>query len=57
MTLTTSKEEQDLVRSYRLRAAASVNKPLGPAEFSEVVRAIERFSFEVVRSADGRDED
>lgn len=46
--LTTSKEEQDIVRSYELRAAAYVNKPLGLEEFSEVVRAIEQFWFEVV---------
>lgn len=46
--LTTSKEEQDIVRSYELKAAAFVNKPLGLAEFSEVVRAIEQFWFEIV---------
>lgn len=46
--LTTSREEQDIVRSYQLRAAAFVNKPLGLEEFSEVVQAIEQFWFEVV---------
>lgn len=53
--LTTSKEEQDIVKSYALKAAAFVNKPLGLAEFSEVVRAIEQFWFEIVLYPQGGD--
>lgn len=38
--LTSSREEQDLVRSYRLGVNAYVVKPVGFAEFVEAVRQI-----------------
>lgn len=46
--LTTSDEDQDILRSYQLHAAAYVRKPLGLEEFAKMVDSIERFWFEVV---------
>ncbi len=47
--LTSSKAEEDIVKSYELQAAAYVTKPVGLEGFGEIVRGIEDFWFTVVR--------
>jgi chemotaxis family two-component system response regulator Rcp1 len=47
--LTTSKAEEDIVKSYSLHANCYVTKPLGLPQFLEVVRSIEDFWFSIVR--------
>ena len=47
--LTTSQAEQDVVKSYRLRANAYVSKPVDLEQFLGVVKSIEQFWLEVVR--------
>ena len=49
VVVTTSDEDEDIIRSYQLHANAFVTKPIGLDEFGKVVRAIEDFWFEVVR--------
>lgn len=49
VVMTTSAEEADILRSYQLHANAYVTKPLGLDQFSEVVRSIESFWFQIVR--------
>ena len=46
--LTTSKAEEDIIRSYNLRANAYVTKPVGLQEFLRVIRALEEFWLAVV---------
>lgn len=46
--LTTSKAEQDVLASYRLRANAFVTKPVDLEQFLRVVRSIEQFWLEIV---------
>lgn len=46
--LTTSKAEEDVVKSYGLHANCYITKPVGFASFVEVVHAIESFWFGVV---------
>jgi len=47
--LTTSQAEEDVLRSYQLRANAYVTKPVDLEQFLEVVRSIESFWLEIVR--------
>jgi len=47
--LTTSQAEEDVLRSYQLRANAYVTKPVDLERFLEVVRSIESFWLEIVR--------
>lgn len=47
--LTSSKEEEDVLRSYDLQANAYVTKPVDLNEFGKIVKAIEGFWFSVVR--------
>jgi len=47
--LTTSKAEEDIIKSYSLHANCYVTKPLGLQQFLDVVRSIEDFWFSVVR--------
>jgi CheY-like chemotaxis protein len=47
--LTTSQAEEDVLRSYQLRANAFVTKPVDLEQFLEVVRSIESFWLEIVR--------
>jgi CheY-like chemotaxis protein len=47
--LTTSQAEEDVLRSYQLRANAFVTKPVDLERFLEVVRSIESFWLEIVR--------
>ena len=46
--LTTSHEEEDVVRSYKLHANCYVGKPLDVESFFDVVRSIENFWFQIV---------
>ncbi len=48
VVLTTSKEEEDIMRSYKLHANCYISKPVNLAEFHRVVRAIDSFWFQVV---------
>ncbi len=49
--LTTSRAEEDVVRSYKLGANCYVSKPLNLDEFVKVVGSIESFWFTVVEIA------
>lgn len=49
--LTTSRAEEDVVRSYKLGANCYVSKPLNLDEFVKVVGSIEAFWFTVVEIA------
>jgi two-component system, chemotaxis family, response regulator Rcp1 len=48
VVLTTSRAEQDVLRSYELSANCYITKPVGFEEFIEVVRSIESFWLLVV---------
>ena len=49
VVLTTSKAEEDIVRSYKLRANCFITKPVDLEQFMEVVRAVEDFWLCVVK--------
>ncbi len=49
VVLTTSRAEEDIIKSYRLGANCYITKPVGLAEFARVVNAIEDFWFTIVR--------
>jgi CheY-like chemotaxis protein len=46
--LTTSKAEEDVLRSYNLHANAYITKPVGLQRFMEVIRSLEGFWLAVV---------
>lgn len=48
VVLTTSREEEDVLRSYELHANCYVRKPLEVEGFFKVVRSIEEFWFQIV---------
>jgi CheY-like chemotaxis protein len=48
VVLTTSQAEEDVIRSYDLRANAYVTKPVGLQEFLRVIHALEEFWLAVV---------
>ena len=47
VVLTTSKAEEDIVRAYQSHANCFITKPVGFANFNEVMRSIERYWFAV----------
>jgi CheY-like chemotaxis protein len=47
--LTTSKVEEDIVRSYNSHANCFITKPIDMNHFMEVIRLVEEFWFKVVR--------
>ena len=49
IVLTSSRAEEDVIRSYELHANAYLTKPVDPDDFIETVRAFEKFWFSVVR--------
>ncbi|HVU22676.1 MAG TPA: response regulator [Opitutus sp.] len=49
VVLTTSKGEEDIVKSYGLHANCYVVKPVDFGRFAEVVRSIQEFWFSIVR--------
>jgi two-component system response regulator len=46
--LTTSKAEEDIMRSYKLHANCYINKPVDLDRFIDVVKSIQHFWFSVV---------
>mgnify|MGYP000592664367 CR=1 FL=1 len=48
VVLTTSRAEQDIVRSYNLHANCYITKPVDIEQFITIVKSIETFWFEVV---------
>ncbi len=51
--LTTSKTEEDIVRTYNLGANCYITKPVDMLQFIQVVKSIEDFLFTVVKLPDG----
>ena len=49
VVLTTSKAEEDVLKSYSLHANCYVTKPMGLQQFLDVVRSIEDFWFTIVK--------
>lgn len=49
VVLTSSKAEEDIVKSYRHHANAYLTKPIDPEAFIDTVRSFETFWFSVVR--------
>lgn len=49
VVLTTSRAEEDIVRSYKLHANCFISKPVGIEQFMEVVRQIEEFWLSIVK--------
>ncbi|WP_207591980.1 response regulator [Halomontanus rarus] len=49
VVLTSSKAEEDVVRSYELHANAYLTKPVDPDAFIEIIRSLEEFWLSVVR--------
>jgi chemotaxis family two-component system response regulator Rcp1 len=49
--LTTSRADEDIVRSYRLHANCYITKPVDLNQFIRVVQSIDEFWFSVVRLA------
>jgi CheY-like chemotaxis protein len=47
--LTTSDDEQDVLRAYHLHANCFITKPIALERFLEVVRSIEEFWLTIVR--------
>jgi len=47
--LTSSKEEEDIVKSYKLHANCYISKPVDFEQFMKVVQSIEDFWFTVVK--------
>lgn len=47
--LTTSKAEEDILKSYNLHANCYITKPIDLNQFTKVVHAIEEFWFTIVR--------
>ncbi|AFM23775.1 response regulator [Desulfomonile tiedjei] len=52
VVLTTSKAEEDIVKSYELHANCFISKPVDLDRFTEVVKSIEDFWFTVVKLPD-----
>jgi two-component system, chemotaxis family, response regulator Rcp1 len=51
--LTTSKAEEDILRSYNLYANCFISKPIDFEQFTKVVKSIEDFWFTIVKLPDG----
>lgn len=49
VVLTTSKADEDIVKTYMLGASCYVTKPVGLEQFQKVVHAVENFWFTVVK--------
>lgn len=47
--LTTSKADEDIVKTYKLGASCYVTKPVGLEQFQKVVHAVDSFWFTVVK--------
>ena len=51
--LTSSKAEEDIIKSYDLHANCYITKPVQLEQFVEVVRAIKNFWFTIVKLPNG----
>jgi len=49
VVLTTSKADEDIVKSYNLHANAYITKPVDLNRFAEIIHALEEFWFTVVK--------
>jgi CheY-like chemotaxis protein len=49
VVLTTSKAEEDIVKSYELHANCYITKPVGLDQFIQIIRSVENFWFTIVR--------
>ena len=49
VVLTTSKADEDIIKSYKLGASCYITKPVGLDQFQEVVQAVDNFWFTVVK--------
>ena len=49
VVLTTSKEEEDILKSYNLHANCYITKPIDLNQFLRVVKSIEEFWLTIVR--------
>jgi len=49
IVLTSSETEEDIAKSYELRANAYMTKPVDPAEFIETIQTFNLFWLEIVR--------
>jgi CheY-like chemotaxis protein len=47
--ITSSKAEEDVVKTYNLHANCYITKPINLEQFSKIVRAIEEFWFTIVK--------
>jgi len=56
VVLTTSKAEEDILRTYQLHANCYVNKPVDLNQFMKIVNAIENFWFTIVKLPQRGDE-
>ncbi len=54
VVLTTSRSEEDILRSYKLHANCYITKPLNFSQFIQVVRSIEDFWFTIVALPAGK---
>ena len=52
VVLTTSKAEEDIIKSYNLHANCFITKPVDLDQFMAVIRSIEEFWFTIVRLPD-----
>jgi CheY-like chemotaxis protein len=48
VVLTTSRDEEDVLKSYQLHANCYISKPLDLDRFGDIVRSIEQFWFSIV---------
>lgn len=48
VVLTTSKQEEDILRSYRLGVKSYITKPVDFKQFIEVIHALENYWFKIV---------
>ncbi len=53
--LTTSKSEEDIVRSYQQHCNAYITKPVNSVQFITVAKTIENFWFQVVKTTPSTD--
>ena len=49
VVLTTSSDEEDVIRAYNMNANCYITKPVGMQKFAEVVKKIDDFWFSIVR--------
>ena len=54
--LTTSRAEEDIIKTYRLHANCFITKPVDFQQFIRVVQSIEHFWFSIVRLAGQEDQ-